>query len=82
MPSKTVYYSLPHLIFFQANIKKLGDLDMITLDCETPQSSQSITNTLDDLAVLVEGIGMDDLCDQLNLDCNFDSCSKHNKVLP
>jgi len=54
-----------------ANFKKLGEFDMITLDCKTAQSSQRVANALDDLAALVEEVGMENLCNQLNLDCKF-----------
>ena len=53
----------------QANIKKLGDLDLITLDCNTPGSSELIADALDDLAGLIEEVGMESLCNQLDLDC-------------
>ena len=67
--------NLSYLVFYcfpiQANIKKLGDLDLITLDCNTPGSSQLIANALDDLAGLIEEVGMENLCNQLDLDCTF-----------
>jgi hypothetical protein len=57
----------------QANINKLGDLNLFTLDCNTPGSSHVVADTLDDLAVLIEDVGIDNLCKQLDLglDCNF-----------
>ena len=52
----------------QANIQKMGDLNLITLDCNTPGSSELIANTLDDLAGLVDEVGLENLCNQLDVD--------------
>ena len=57
--------------FIQANINKLGDLDLISLDCNTPGSSKLIANAMDDLAGIIEDVGMENLCNQLDLDCTF-----------
>jgi len=57
-----------------ATINKLGDLDLIDLDCNTPGSSNLVADTLDDLAGIIEDVGMDTLCKQLGLDsadCSF-----------
>ena len=62
-------YLVLYFFIIQANIKKLGDLELITLDCNTPGSSKLIADALDDLAGLVEEVGMQNLCNQLNLDC-------------
>ena len=45
---------------------------MITLDCNAPQSSQLVANALEELAGLIEEVGMENLCNQLDLDCSFD----------
>ena len=60
--------------FIQATINKLGDLNLIDLDCNTPGSSKLVADTLDDLAGIIEDVGMDNLCKQLGLDaadCSF-----------
>jgi hypothetical protein len=55
----------------QANINKLGDLDLINLDGNTPGSSDMIAYALDDPAGIIEDIGMEYLFNQLDLDCTF-----------
>merc|ERR1719431_609589 len=55
-----------------ANIQKLEHLDLITLDCNSPRSAQLIATALEELAGLIEEVGMDSLCQQLDLDCSFD----------
>ena len=62
-------YLVLYYVLIKANITKLGDLDLITLDCNTPGSSQLIADALDDLAGLVEEVGLESLCNQLDLDC-------------
>jgi len=52
------------------NIKKFGDLELGSLDCNNG-TSQSVAKTLNDLAGLIEDVGMDSLCQQLDLDCTF-----------
>ena len=57
--------------FLQANIEKVGDLDFFSLDCNSSGSSQLVAKALDDLAGLIEEVGMENLCKQLDLDCDF-----------
>jgi hypothetical protein len=54
-------------------MNKLGDLGLVTLDCNKPGSSKLVADTLDDLAVLIEDVGIESLCNQLDLglDCTF-----------
>merc|ERR1711892_1188891 len=57
-----------------ANINKFGDLDLISLDCNTPGSSQLVADTLEDLAGVIEDVGLVNLCKQVGLasaDCQF-----------
>ena len=58
------------LIFycFQIRINNLGYLDMAGVDCNTPGSSQLVANTLDELAGIIEDVGMANLCKQLGVD--------------
>ena len=58
-------------MFLQGNIEKLGDLGLISLDCNTPWTLELIAGTMDDLAVLMEDVGLDSLCKELNLECVF-----------
>ena len=56
------------------NLDKLGGLNIVSLDCNTPGSSKLVADTLDDLAGLIDDIGMSNLCNQLGLDaadCSF-----------
>ena len=62
------------MTIFQAKINKLGDLDLVSINCNTLDSSKLVANTLDDLAGIIEDVGMDNLCKQLDLDssdCTF-----------
>merc|ERR1712106_161939 len=54
-----------------ANINKLGDLDLGTLECDTPGSFKVAADTLDDLAGIIEEVGIDKLTEQLGLDLDF-----------
>ena len=67
----TFQFSVLTISFIQANIEKLGDLDFFSLDCNAAGSSQLVAKALDDLAGLIEEVGMKNLCKQLNLDCDF-----------
>ena len=67
-------YDIFLCLFAQVTINKLRDLDMVTLDCNTPGSSELVANTLEDLAGIIEDVGMENLCKQLGLnssDCTF-----------
>ena len=55
----------------QASIKQLGDLDLGTLDCDTPGSFKVAADSLDDLAGIIEEVGIDKLSEQLGLDLDF-----------
>ena len=64
------------IIFFfvKARINNLGYLDNVSLDCNRPGSSQLVANTLDDLAGIIEDVGITNLCKQLDIqagDCKF-----------
>ena len=75
------FYFFLFLFFLQANINKLGDLNIVTLDCNTPGSSQLVANTMDDLAGIIEDVGMENLCKQLDLepaDCTFQFLSNES----
>ena len=61
-------------LFVKARINNLGYLDNVSLDCNTPGSSQLVANTLDDLAGIIEDVGITNLCQQLDIqagDCKF-----------
>ena len=61
------------MVFVQANINKLGDLDLGDLECNKAGSFKVAAETMDDLATLIEDIGLENLCNQLDLglDCAF-----------
>jgi len=56
-----------------ANIKKLGNYDLGTLECNKNGSFKVAAQTLDDIATLIEEVGLETLCTQLgvDLDCSF-----------
>ena len=64
----------PSLFLFifsiQANINKLEDAGIFTLNCNSPGSTQFVAESLDDLAELIDEVGIDSLCSQLDLDCS------------
>merc|ERR1712008_552868 len=55
-----------------ANINKLGNLDLGTLECNKPGSFKVAAETLDDVAQLIEDVGLQTLCNQLDLDLDCD----------
>ena len=57
----------------QANINKLGDLDLGSLERNKTGSFQVAAETLEDLAKLIEDVGIESLCNQLDVDvdCTF-----------
>ena len=52
----------------KANINNLGNLDLGTLECNETGNFQAAAETLDDLAKLIEDVGLENLCNQLDLD--------------
>merc|ERR1739838_156875 len=54
-----------------SSIKKLGDLDLGTLECDTPGSFKVAADSLDDLAGIIEEVGIEKLAEQLGLDLDF-----------
>ena len=63
------YFS--YIFLIKANINKLGDIELFSLDCNTPGSSKLVADSLDELAGLIEDVGMENLCSQLDLDCSI-----------
>merc|ERR1711892_27004 len=55
-----------------ANINKLGNLDLGTLECNEAGSFKVAADTLDDVAQLIEDVGLQTLCNQLDLDLDCD----------
>ena len=60
-----------YILFIQANINKLRDLDLGNLECNNQGSFKVAADTLDDLAVLIKDVGIDKLTEQLGLDLDF-----------
>ena len=48
----------------------MEDAELFTLDCNAPGSTQLVAESLDDLANLIDEIGIKTLCSQLDLDCS------------
>ena len=53
---------------------------MISLDCNAPRSSELVASALDELAGLIEEVGMENLCNQLDLDCSFSLSKSKSQV--
>ena len=47
------------------NINKFGDLELWRLECNTPGSLKVAAQALDDIASLIEEVGIEKLCQQL-----------------
>ena len=59
-------------IHFQTQVRMLGDLGLGSLECDNHGSFKVAANTMDDIANLVEEVGAEALCNQLDLDeCFF-----------
>jgi len=54
----------------RANINRLEDAGIFTLNCNSPGSTQLVAESLDDLAELIDEVGIESLCSQLDLDCS------------
>ena len=52
----------------QTKIDKLGDLDPVSLNCNTPGSFDMVAETMEDLAGLMDDIGLETLCQELDLE--------------
>jgi len=50
-----------------AKIDLFKELDLVTLDCATPGSTEQVAQTIEDFGVLIDDIGMDNLCSHLDL---------------
>ena len=52
----------------QTKIDKLGAVDSVNLDCDTPLVFKIVAESMEDLAGLMDDIGLENLCRQLNLE--------------
>ena len=52
----------------QSKIDKLGDLEPVSLHCDEPGSFKMVSESMEDLAGLMDDIGLENLCRQLNLE--------------
>ena len=59
--------TLTHCIL-QTKIDKLGDLEPVSLYCDEPGSFKTVAEDMDDLAGLMDDIGLENLCRQLDLE--------------
>jgi len=53
-----------------AKIDKLGALNLVGLECTTSGTFDSVATTLEEIAGLIEDVGIESLCKQLGLDSN------------
>ena len=60
-------------LIFKARINKLSYFEVEDLDCNKPGSSKLVANTLEDLAGIIEDVGITNLCKQIGL--NYSECS-------
>ena len=51
----------------QAKIDLLGDVDPVNLICHTPGSFKLVADNMEDLAGLLDDIGLENLCKQLDI---------------
>ena len=51
----------------QTKLDKLGDVDPVNLHCDIPGSFKTVADSMEDLAGLMDDIGLENLCRQLNL---------------
>jgi len=54
-----------------AQLNKIGDLGLGDINCESQGDFKAAANTMDDLAVLIEEVGLEDLQKQLGVDLSF-----------
>ena len=52
----------------QTKIDKLGAVDPVNLDCDTPLVFKIVAESLEDLAGLMDDIRLENLCRQLDLE--------------
>ena len=50
----------------QTKIDKLGAVDPVSLDCSTPGAFKIVAEDMEDLAGLMDDIGLENLCRQLD----------------
>ena len=55
----------------KAEIKKINKMGLGTLDCTRPGDFSAATATLDDLATIIEDVGIENLQRQLGINLNF-----------
>ena len=53
---------------FQGKIDKLGDFEPVALHCGSPGVYKMVAKDMEDLATLMDDIGLDNLCTQLELE--------------
>ena len=60
------------IIFFsQAEMMKIGNLGLGDLDCNTPGDLTKAANTLEEIATLIDEIGLENLQQQLGIKLPF-----------
>ena len=53
--------------FLQSKIDLLGDVAPVNLNCHTPGSFRLVADNMEDLAGLLDDIGLENLCKQLDI---------------
>ena len=57
--------------FFQAELSKVGNLGLGDLDCNSPGDLTKAANTLEEVATLIDEIGLANLQEQLGINLPF-----------
>ena len=55
----------------KAQLNKIDNLDLGTLDCTRPGDFSVAAQTLEDLSVIIEDVGIESLQEQLGINLNF-----------
>ena len=65
---KLFYVMVYNCCILQGKIDKLGDFEPVALDCGSPGVYKMVAKDMEDLAGLMDDIGLDNLCTQLELE--------------
>ena len=55
----------------KAQLNKIDNMDLGTLDCTRPGDFSVAAQTLEDLSVIIEDVGIESLQEQLGINLNF-----------
>ena len=64
-------YSSAQIACIKCDMNKIGDLGVGDLNCDTPGDFALAASTLEDVATLIDDIGLQSLQEQLGVDLSF-----------